>query len=136
MSDIWYREYLSVASQLDTMTAERDKLREKLRAYPDDPTAVMSRSFVEDLAAHFEKLEAKLAAERERANAVCDSYALENQQFHDRFTLAEARVAKLREALEFYANPENCTPALTSRVGAFTGIARAVLEETKGDGDE
>jgi hypothetical protein len=41
------------------------------------------------------------------------------------------RITKLREALEFYANPENCKPALTSRVGAFTGIARAVLDETK-----
>ena len=51
-TDIWYREYLSVASQLDAMTDERDKLREKLRAYPDDPVAVMSRAFVDDLGAH------------------------------------------------------------------------------------
>ena len=33
------------------------------------------------------------------AEATCDSYASENQRFHDRFTAAEARVAGLRPAL-------------------------------------
>lgn len=38
--DIWYREYLAVAAQLDAMTQERDDLRELLKEaldYIDDP---------------------------------------------------------------------------------------------------
>lgn len=55
-------------------------------------------------------LSARIAeAEKERdeavknADKVCDSYAAENQRLHDRATAAEAREAKLREALRFYA---------------------------------
>jgi vacuolar-type H+-ATPase subunit E/Vma4 len=38
-----------------------------LRAYPGDPAVVITRSFVEELAAHIERIEAELAAECGRA---------------------------------------------------------------------
>lgn len=41
-----------------------------------------------------------LLRERDGGIAVCDAYALENQQFHDRFTTAEAQLARLRPVID------------------------------------
>lgn len=68
------------------------------------------------------RLRTKLAA----SIACCDSYADENQKFHDRFTKAEAQVAKLREALE------QCVKQLEAYDKDVPESARAVLAETKG----
>jgi predicted nucleic acid-binding Zn-ribbon protein len=73
----------------------------------------------------------ELAAERERVRELTEEMQERRDEFAAYRIDVNDRITKLREALEFYANPENCKPALTSRVGAFTGIARAVLDETK-----
>lgn len=78
---------------------------------------------------------AGLEAEVANAEAVCNSYALENQQFHDRFTVAEAavatltaRIATLEEALRPFAedaqNFEKCTDHRPMWLAYWSGFSR------------
>lgn len=46
---------------------------------------------------------AKLEAQTKSAEACCDSYATENQQFHDRIEAQAARIAELEAALKPFA---------------------------------
>jgi chromosome segregation ATPase len=59
-----------------------------------------------EAAATIQRLEAEKAEIVASSDAVCDSYATENQQFHDKITALQSERDRLREALE------KCLPAL------------------------
>jgi hypothetical protein len=127
VTDIWYREYLSVAAQLDAITAERDALLyprlETVMGFDGFPSKPGDNPALDII----EELRAKLAAER--ANG--ENWKKANRLLIVQYDAERERTTKLREALvkamEWY--DENIPTETLAAIDA-------VLEETKGDGDE
>ncbi len=92
------REDEFMLRQLDA----RDAVIEKLRHPPPERVKGDAPDLITRLRERAGAAEARVAELQKKMNdaeATCDSYASENQRFHDRFTAAEARVAVLRPAL-------------------------------------
>src|SRR5260221_11568350 len=83
----------------ERMAAIRD--RQRGRTYSEKSAEREDEFLLRQLDAALAEI-ADLRQKMNDAEATCDSYASENQRFHDRFTAAEARIAVLREALRKY----------------------------------
>ena len=91
------REQREKANALTDLAAEREQWESERKICDQSSRRLDER--LRGLEAERDALRAELAAVKKDADAVCDSYATENQQFHDRFTAAEAERDALRELL-------------------------------------
>lgn len=113
---------------------------ERLRSYPDDPCAVMTRALVNEAADEIARLRAELAAERENKTPFANLRPIEGYQLADEIAKLRLSNAKLREALEKIKR----VPSKRHTSGHLhdcawcngsAGIACAALAETGGRGD-